>query len=108
MSQHSSSREAFLNLEYTKLTGNIKLPDVPIIRPNAHRTEKEYRPTSSDSYEPKRLTILNGDYIVYKNKLYAVDRVWAAKSKRWLGAYCLVDDDQRIEIPDDDPNVKLL
>lgn len=53
------------------------------------------------------MTILNGDYILYKNKLYAVDRVWAIQSKRWLGAYLVDDDLQRIEIPDDDPNVKL-
>lgn len=67
MSQHSPSREAFLNLEHAKLTGN--LPDVPINRSNAHRTSWELRElstlnteashplarTSSDSYEPNRL-----------------------------------------------------
>jgi hypothetical protein len=67
MSQHSPSREAFLNLEHAKLTGNI--PDVAINRNNAHRKSWEYRElsslnteashptvrTSSDSYEPNRL-----------------------------------------------------
>ncbi len=67
MSQFSPSREAFLNLEYAKLTGN--LPDVAIKRDNAHRTSWELRKlstlnteaahppvrTSSDSYEPNRL-----------------------------------------------------
>jgi hypothetical protein len=60
MSQHSPSREAFLNLEHAKLTGNIKIPDVSINRNNAHRKSWELRelasaPTSSDSYEPNRL-----------------------------------------------------
>jgi hypothetical protein len=58
MSQHSPSREAFLNLEHAKLT--VNLPDVAIIRDNAHRKSWELRelasaPTSSDSYEPNRL-----------------------------------------------------
>jgi hypothetical protein len=66
MSQHSPSREAFLNIEHAKLTGN--LPDVAIIRDNAHRKSWELRQvssinteashpligTSSDSYEPSR------------------------------------------------------
>lgn len=65
MSQHSQSREAFLNLEYAKTHGT--LPDVAIIRDNAHRKSWELRQistlnathpligSSSDSYEPKRL-----------------------------------------------------
>jgi hypothetical protein len=68
MSQHSPSREAFLNIEHAKLTGNIKIPDVSINRDNAHRKSWELRQvssinteasppligTSSDSYEPSR------------------------------------------------------
>ena len=67
MSQYSPSREAFLNLELAKLTGN--LPDVAVNRDNAHRKSWELREastlnikasyplasTSSDSYEPNRL-----------------------------------------------------
>ena len=53
------------------------------------------------------MTILNGDYILYKNELYAVDRVWAIQGRRWLGAYQVADDSQRIEIPDNDSDVKL-
>ena len=67
MSQYSKSREAFLNIEHAKLTGNI--PDVAINRDNAHRKSWELRElsglnteashplvrTSSDSYEPNRL-----------------------------------------------------
>jgi len=67
MSQYSQSREAFLNTEYAKINGN--LPDVAIIRDNAHRKSWELRQistlnteathpligSSSDSYEPKRL-----------------------------------------------------
>jgi len=45
MSQNSPSREAFLNLEHAKLTGN--LPDVAIIRNNAHRKSWELREAST-------------------------------------------------------------
>lgn len=63
MSQFSKSREAFLNTEHAKVAGNI--PDVTIIRDNAHRKSWELRQistlnieaigSSSDSYEPKIL-----------------------------------------------------
>jgi hypothetical protein len=53
------------------------------------------------------MTILNSDYILYKNELYAVDKVWTVQGQRWLGAYRVVDDLQRIEIPDNDSDVKL-
>jgi hypothetical protein len=58
-------------------------------------------------FRRKIVTILNGDYILYKNELYAVDRVWAIQGRRWLGAYQVADDSQRIEIPDNDSDVKL-
>jgi hypothetical protein len=44
MSQYSKSREAFLNLEHAKLTGNI--PDVSIERNNSHRTSWQLRELS--------------------------------------------------------------
>lgn len=49
MSQHSPSREAFLNLEHAKLTGN--LPDVAIVRNNSHRTAWELREASTLNIE---------------------------------------------------------
>jgi hypothetical protein len=49
MSQYSPSREAFLNLEHAKLTGN--LPDVPINRTNAHHTSWELRPLATINTE---------------------------------------------------------
>lgn len=52
------------------------------------------------------MAILNGGYIFYKNELYAVDRVWAIQGQRWLGAYKVADDLLRIEIPDNDPDIK--
>ncbi len=45
MSQYSKSREAFLNHEHAKVTGNI--PDVAIERDNAHRKSWELRELST-------------------------------------------------------------
>jgi hypothetical protein len=49
MSQYSKSREAFLNLEHAKVTGNI--PDVAIERDNAHRKSWELRDISTLNLE---------------------------------------------------------